>query len=114
MTPQSSFMVLAPIAPPREVELRRLLASMNDAPGRLNANNALLPFGEFDTLHMARFVILDDKTVDDVHIYGLSKPTYPLYLAFVGDLDGDADKFLEELARRAPGGLHAIFSCCEG
>ena len=114
MTPQSSFMVLAPIAPPREVELRRLLASMNDAPGRLNANNALLPFGEFDTLHMARFVILDDKTVDDVHIYGLSKPTYPLYLAFVGDLDGHADKFLEELARRAPGGLRAIFSCCEG
>ena len=35
MTPQSSFMVLAPIDPRREAELRRLLASMNDAPGRV-------------------------------------------------------------------------------
>ncbi len=35
MTPQSSFMVLAPIDPLREAELRRLLDSMNDAPGRL-------------------------------------------------------------------------------
>ena len=33
MTPQSNFMVLAPIQPAREIELRRLRASMNDAPG---------------------------------------------------------------------------------
>ena len=35
MTPQSNFMILAPIDPAREAELRRLLASMNDAPGRV-------------------------------------------------------------------------------
>src|SRR5262249_51292175 len=114
MTPQSSVMVLAPIIPSREAELRRLLDSMNDAPGRVSVTNALVPFREFDSLHMARFVILDDKTLDEVRVYGSSKPTYPLYLAFVGDLDGDAGRFLEELARRAPGGLCMIFSCCEG
>jgi hypothetical protein len=55
VTPQSSFMILAPVSPQREGELCRLLASMNDAPGRVNTNNALIPFGLF-----ARLLILDD------------------------------------------------------
>jgi hypothetical protein len=114
MTPQTTFMVLAPIKPPREAELRRLLASMNDAPGRLNVNNALIPFGQFDTLHVARLLIMDDRTVEDARVYGLPPRMYPLYLTLLGDLDGDADSFLEELARRAPAGLRAVFSCCEG
>ena len=114
MTPQSSFMLVAPIDPRREAELRRLLASMNDAPGRANAGNALVPFGAFDTLHFARFVILDDKTLDDVRVYGLPVRTYPLYLAFLGDIDGDENAFLEELVKRAGNGLRSIFSCCEG
>ena len=62
MTPQSNFMVLAPIIPERETELRQLLDSMNRGPGQVDPNNALLPFAEFETLHFARFVILDDKT----------------------------------------------------
>ena len=40
--------------------------------------------------------------------------TYPLYLAFLGDIDGETDSFLEELARQAPTGLRTIFSCCDG
>src|SRR5215468_105068 len=99
MMPQSSFMLLAP---------------MNDGPGRTNANNSLIPFARFDTLHVARFVIIDDKTVGDVAAYGLKPVAYPLYLAFVGDVDGDADAFLRAAAREAPNGLRAIFSCCEG
>ncbi len=71
MTPQSNFMVLAPIQPEREAGLRQLLASMNDAPGRVNANNALIPFAQFDTLHVARLLILDDKTTEDVLAHGL-------------------------------------------
>ena len=47
MTPQSSFMVVAPVDAKRENELRELLASMNDAPGRAKPDNALIPFGEF-------------------------------------------------------------------
>ena len=114
MTPQSNFMVLAPIDPQREAELRRLLASMNDAPGRVNPNNTLIPFAQFDTLHVARLLVLDDKTTGDVQVYGLPIPRHPLYLAFLGDMDGDEDAFLNELASRAPDGLRALFSCCQG
>ncbi len=114
MTPQATFMVVAAIDPARETELRRLLASMNDSPGRVNPDNALIPFGEFDTLHFARFVILDDKTLEDVRVYGLPVRTYPLYLAFLGDFDGDRNEFLGKLVKRAGKGLGSIFSCCKG
>ena len=114
MTPQSNFMVLAPIAPGREAELRRLLAAMNDAPGQVNASNSLFPFARFATLHFARFVILDDQTLEDIRVYGIPPRTYPLYLAFLGDVDGDANAFLEEAGRDAAAGLGAIFACCEG
>lgn len=114
MTPQANFMILASIVPERETELRRLLASMNDAPGRVNPNNALIPFAQFDTLHYARLLILDDKTIGDVSAYGLPVRTYPLYLAFLGDVDGAEETFLEELVSRASDGLRAIFSCCHG
>jgi hypothetical protein len=115
MTPQSNFMILAPIDPTREAQLRRLLDSMNAAPGRVNVDNPLVPFAQFDTLHFARFVILDDKTLDDVRVYGGGPaPTYPLYLAFLGDVDGGVDTFFEELLRHAEKGLRSTFSCCEG
>src|ERR1700692_4284803 len=114
MTPQSSFMVLAPIVPSREVELRALLASMNEGPGRVNPNNAIIPFAKLDNLHFARLLILDDKTTGDVRVYALRRKPYPLYLAFLGDLDGDEYAFLEDLVRVAPNGLRKLFSCCEG
>ncbi len=114
MTPQSTFMVLAPIDPKRETELRQLLDSMNRAPGRVNSDNELIPFTEFDTLHFARFIILDDKTTEDVRVYGLAPRQYPLYLAFLGDVDGDANAFLGKLIKRAGKGLARIFSCCQG
>jgi hypothetical protein len=114
VTPQSTFMVVAPIDSRREEELRSLLASMNDAPGRVNAANALIPFGEFDTLHFARLVILDDRTLEDVRVYDLPVRAYPIYLAFLGDFDGDVNAFLGKLVKRAGKGLGSIFSCCEG
>jgi hypothetical protein len=114
MTPQSNFMVLAPINPERETELRQLFDSMNRAPGQVDPNNAIIPFAEFDMLHFARFLILDDKTTEDVRVYGLTPRSYPLYLAFLGDIDGDANGFLEDLIKRAGKGLAKIFSCCEG
>jgi hypothetical protein len=112
MTPQSTFMVLAPIDPNRETELRQLLDSMNRAAGRVNPDNELIPFTEFDTLHFARFIILDDKTTEDVRVYGLAPRQYPLFLAFLGD--GDANAFLGKLIKRAGKGLARIFSCCQG
>jgi len=114
MTPQSNFMVVAPIIPERKTELRQLLDSMNHGPGQVDPNNSLLPFAEFDTLHFARFVILDDKTTEDIRVYGLTPRTYPLYLAFLCDVDGDANAFLGKLIKRAGKGLGKIFSCCQG
>ena len=114
MTPQSEFFVLAPIIPAREADVRRLLASMNEAPGRLKPDNGVIPFEKFDRLHVARLIIIDDKTVGDNHVYNIPRPNYPLYLGFLGDVDGDAGTFLGDLAARAPAGLRALFSCTEG
>jgi hypothetical protein len=113
MIPQSSFMILAPIETGRAEELRSLLASMNAAAGRVDPNNALLPFGRFEVIHFARIVILDDPTVNDIEVYGVQRRSYPLYLALLADVDGSADAFLAQLVRDSPKGLRTIFSCCQ-
>jgi hypothetical protein len=114
MTPQTDFMIVAPVIPSREAELRTLLASMNDGPGRVDPRNALVPFEELKQIHVARLLLVDDKTIGDVKAYGLPVRTYPLYLAFLGDVDGETDDLLADLAKRAPEGLKKLFSCCEG
>lgn len=93
--------------------LKSLLATMNATPGHANAVNSLVPFGEFENLHFARFVILDDQTLDDIRLYGLPRQEYPLYLAFLCDFDGDKSTFLTDLVQRAGSGLRDIFSFCE-
>ena len=112
MTPQSSFMILAAIDPAREQKLRALLASMNHEPGVLNLENDLIPFGKFDRLHFARFVILDDQTTNDITVYEQPRVDFPLYLAFLADCDGPADDLLAEMVRRAEAGLRNIFAHC--
>jgi hypothetical protein len=114
MTPQSSFMVVAPIRRGHEDELRRLLQSMNAAPGCVDPTNRLVPFAALDTLHFARFVILDDATVADIAAYGVTPPAYQLSLAFLGDCDGTRDAFMRDLVARAGDGLRQIFMHCEG
>lgn len=114
MTPQSNFMILAAVEPQRIPELRRLLLSMNSGPGVVNPANPLVPFAQLDKLHFARFVILDDQTLDDIKIYGLPRVNYPVYLAFLGDFDGSTDTFFADLLQWANEGLYRIFSHCEG
>jgi hypothetical protein len=114
MTPQSNFMVLAPVAAGRSDDLRQLLASMNCTPGVVDPQNALVPFGQLETLHYGRILLLDDQTLNDITAYGLPRVEYPIYLAFLGDFDGPADEFLAELVQRAGDGLKRIFSHCEG
>jgi hypothetical protein len=109
-------MVAAPIVPGREAELRNLLLTMNRLPGTADPNNQLVPFGVFDTLHFARFVILNDTTLDDLKVFGPDAefPDAPIYLAFLGDCDGSAELLLADFADRARGGLRKIFAYCEG
>jgi hypothetical protein len=114
MLPQSSFTIMAPIAREREDELRALLESMNASPGIADPRNAVLPFGDFERLHFARWVIQDDATLGDLTIHGRPTPSYPKYLAFMGDCDGSSNATLAELSQRAGEGLRTIFSHCVG
>ena len=114
MTPQSQFMVVAPLASGREASLRGLLETMNSAPGVADPDNEVLPFGQFDCLHFARLVVLDDATMTDPEAGGSPRPDFPVYLAFIGDCDGPAQECLADLSRRAGDGLHKLFAHCEG
>jgi hypothetical protein len=107
-------MVVAAIRPEREAELRRLLAGMNRVPGHADPVNALIPFGRIESLHFARFVIFDDRTTEDIGVYGVPAPVYPLTLAFLGDCDGDSAACLADLVREGGQGLRRLFLCCEG
>ena len=71
MTPQSSFAVVATIEPGREGDLRTMLASMNLRPGVVDPENGLVPFGRFERLHFARFVVLEDRTGEDIAAHGV-------------------------------------------
>jgi hypothetical protein len=114
MMPQSLFMLVAPLEANREGALRTLLASMNLRPGVADPENSLVPFGRFDRLHFARFVILDDPAVADITVYGLPRPEFGTSLAFLADCDGPAHEFLADLVGRAGDGLRRIFACCRG
>jgi hypothetical protein len=101
--------------------LKDLLEGMNVRPGTPNAcrgmadpRNAIIPFGQFENLHFARFVILDDQTLSDLGRIGEPVPAYPVYLAFLGDCDGCADHLIADMAQRAGAGLRDMFSYCEG
>ena len=112
MTPQSNFMIAAPVRPDRLDALRALLATMNRGLGEVDPHNALVPFARFGDLHMARLVILDDQTTGDIAVYGRSFPDAPVYLAFLGDCDGPGDAMLDALAADAGPGLERIFAHC--
>ncbi|HSA81913.1 MAG TPA: hypothetical protein VLE23_13945 [Geminicoccaceae bacterium] len=112
MTPQSTFMIVAPLADGREEDLRSLLASMNHRPGVVNPYNGLVPFGDFDRLHFARFVVLEAPTAEDIIVYDIPPSRWPTSLVFLGDCDGSADAFLAGLVERAGTGLRRIFAFC--
>jgi hypothetical protein len=109
-------MVAAPIVRGREADLRTLLLTMNHCPGTADPNNLLVPFAAFDTLHFARFVILNDATLGDLSVFGADAefPDAPVYLAFLGDCDGPAELLLADFAHRAGDGLRKIFAYCVG
>ncbi len=114
MTPQSTFMMVAPIRDGQLDDLRALLATMNRTAGHADPENGLVPFGRLDRLHVARFVILELKTSDEIRQYGVTPRPWRPYLAFLGDFDGDRDSFLKELLAASGPGLSRIFSFCDG
>lgn len=114
MTPQSGFLVIAPIAEGRETDLRALLETLNAAPGMANPDNGIIPFGRFERLHFARLVVLDDAHMADLKLYGVQPPRLAPRLVFLGDCDGAWRELLADLARQAGDGLRRLFAHCEG
>ncbi len=114
MTPHDTFFILAPVIEDRADDLLSLLNSMTAKPGLADPENALVPFGSFDRLHVARFFLVEANTWQDIEAYGREPEPYPLHLAFLGDVDGDRESFLKELVGKCADGLNEIFSHCEG
>jgi hypothetical protein len=112
MTPQDTFMIVAPIRAGALADVRAVLATMTPQPGTADPDNAVFPFRAFATLHVARFLIIDDQTLDDRNAYPGNAFSPPPSLAFLGDCDGSADAFLDEAATRAPR-LAELFRHCE-
>lgn len=113
MTPQTTFLIIAPVAFGKVDDLRSFLLGMTREPGLADPENALLPFGRFDRLHVARLFVVEVNTWRDIEAHGVDARPYPPHLAFLGDIDGDRDSFLEELVERAGDGLRQIFAYCE-
>jgi hypothetical protein len=108
-------MIVAPVDRTRIAPMRELLATLNSQPGMADPDNALVPFARLENLQFARFVVLDDQTTGDINmLYGLHRPDPPVYLAFLGDIDGSYDAFIDQLVKDAGPGLRKIFSLCEG
>ena len=114
MMPQSTFLISAVVREGQMKTLRALLGTMNDRAGHADPQNSLVPFGRFERLHVARFVILEANTADEIKAYGLAPYEWRPALIFLGDFDGDRDSFLGELVAQAGPGLVKIFSYCEG
>lgn len=107
-------MIVVPVIADQRDRLCSLLNEMNGDHQQANPNNELLPFGQFDTLHTARLMIIDAQIGDDIRAYGVQPHHWPASLALQGEIDGSRDDFLAELAIRAEDGLRQIFSYCEG
>jgi hypothetical protein len=114
MTPQSAFMIVATVRDGALAGLRELLSGMNQLPAFADPDNDLIPFGRFDRLHTARLVVIEAHTIEEIRAFGVTPRPWRPKLAFLGDIDGDVDSFLDQLADRAGTGLDRIFSHCEG
>jgi hypothetical protein len=115
MTPQDRFVIVAPVHRDKIDALRQHLKQMNHAgyPGVADPSNPLVPFGEFENIHFARFVLLADDTLEDRETYPGLRRCEPNCLCLMVDCDGSASELLTRMALECPG-LRGIFEYCEG
>ncbi len=95
--------MVAPAQPSRLDDLRSLL----DEIGKDPAGNAHVPFGRVQSLHYARFILLE-PTAD------LSGRPIPAELIFMADFDSPLEDRLDDLLTVAGQGLIRLLSYCEG
>jgi hypothetical protein len=116
MIPQDNFVIVAEFKKECLVALRDRLKRMT-FPGKCgmaDPKNEFVPFETYDTIHFARFVVLEDNTWNDRKVFGLPESEQPFHLCFMVDCDGDANMLLARLARERDSELRQIFDCCEG
>jgi hypothetical protein len=103
ITTQSTLTIVTSITPGHESTVQQLLESAGQEP----ADNDLIPFSRFPTVHFARFFTMDRAT-------DLQSRPLPPRLVFLADTDGPADAFLLELVGAAGDGLHSVYQHCDG
>ena len=121
MTPQSNFMIVAPIKEGRANDVRALLNTLNldAAPGMADPDGERFPFRQFETIHFARFVVIEDRTLIDFLALKSQMadpiPSYDVALVFMGDCDGPAEDTLQAMVAHAAAArtLREIFAHCK-
>src|SRR5260370_3231967 len=102
MTHQVALTIINRIKPGETEDIKQLLKAM----GNNAAQNDLIPFGKFSTVHFARFVMLDESI--DLHGTVISPR-----LVFMAECDAPLLRLFNELADMAGDGLDKIYTRCE-
>lgn len=103
MPHQEALTIVAAVEPDRLAALEKTLASTGADP----AHNEIVSFGKFPTCHFARLFFwpaMKDQRGDDL----------PPQLLLTADVDGSAERFLDELVEVVGPGIDVIFSHCTG
>lgn len=103
MTYQAALTIITKIRPGETENIKQLLKSMNKNP----AQNDVIPFNRFSTIHFARMLVLDES-VD------LSGAVVSPHLVFMVECDAPLNRLLNELVDRAGKGLDEVYRHCEG
>lgn len=113
MPRQSQLFVATEVGEVAIGPLKSLLATMTISPGQADPANAIVPFGEIDGLHVARFVVLQDPSLPDRAGITAFPAVEPTRLALIADGDGSQESILERLVAKAGPGLAQIFALCD-
>jgi hypothetical protein len=103
MTHQVALTIITKIKPGETGSIKQLLKSMSSNA----AQNDVIPFGQFATIHFARLLVLDEST-------DLQGKLIVPSLVFIGECDAPLDGLLYELVDTAGTGLDMLYRHCEG
>ncbi|MEM8646396.1 MAG: hypothetical protein AAGF86_08615 [Pseudomonadota bacterium] len=114
-------MIYVPIKEGHVDQVRALLNTLNlaAAPGMANADGERFPFRQFETIHFARFVVIEDRTLIDFLALKSQMadpiPSYDVALVFMGDCDGTAEETLKAIAASSGAAklLRELFAHCK-
>jgi hypothetical protein len=110
---QSNLFVAAELPDEQIGSVKDLLLTMTAMAGQADPANDLVPFGRISGLHVARFVILEDPSLDDRITHTNLPPVEPTRLALIADGDGSPEEIIDRFVDVAGEGLTRIFGYCD-